>query len=44
MWVCFVGFIYEFDGTCAPFFGGVTIFGHKAEEEIDEVMHGFGLL
>ena len=42
MWVCFVGFVDEFGCTCTPFFGSVTILSHEAEEEIEDVVRGFG--
>jgi hypothetical protein len=42
MGVCFVGFVDEFGSACAPFFWSAAIFGHDAEKEINEVMHGFG--
>ena len=28
VWVCFIGFVDEFGGTGAPFFGGVAVFSH----------------
>ena len=36
MRVCFVGFVDEFCSACAPFFGGVAIFSHKSEQEVDK--------
>ncbi len=42
MGVRFVGFVDEIGCAYAQFFGSVAIFGHEAEKEIDEVMHGFG--
>ncbi len=42
MGVCFVGLVDEFGCACVPFLGGVAIFSNEAEEEIEEVVRGFG--
>ena len=42
MGVCFIGFVDVFGCDCAQFLGGVAIFSHETEEEIKEVVHGFG--
>ena len=41
MWVSFVGFVYEFGGACAPFFGGVAIVSHESEQEVEEFVSWF---
>ncbi len=41
MGVGFVGFVYDFGGASAPFLGGVALFGHESEYEVEEVMRRF---
>ena len=42
LWGLFVGLVDEFGCACASFFGSVAIFRHEAEEEVEEVVRGFG--
>ncbi len=41
MWVCFVGFIDEFCSACTAFLGGVAIFSHESEQEVEEFVGWF---
>ena len=41
MGVCFVGFVDKFGSACTPFLGGVVMFGHESEQEVDEVVGFF---
>ena len=39
--VYFVGFVDESGGASAPFLGGVAVFCHESEQEVEEVVGWF---
>jgi hypothetical protein len=41
MRVRFVGFVDEFCSACTPFVGGVAIFSHETEQEVEEFVGWF---
>jgi hypothetical protein len=41
MRVSFVRFVDEFCSACTPFLGGVAIFSHESEQEVDKIVGWF---